>query len=90
MIGDWAIGLVEEASLKAGDDFGAFIMPNMNADLPASAILEGGPIVLSKAGMENPDVVKALEYFVSIDGANVWAEASGNSIGNAKANHRMN
>lgn len=86
LVGDWAIGLVEEAGLKAGDDFGAFIMPNRDTDLPAAAILEGGPIVLSKKGIENPDVVKALEYFVSVNGSNVWADASGNSIGNAKAN----
>lgn len=86
LIGDWAIGLIEEAGLTANDDFGAFIMPNRDADLPAASILEGSPIVLSKNGMENPDVVKALEYFVSVDGANVWAEASGNSIGNSKAN----
>ncbi len=28
LIGDWAIGLVEAAGFKAGEDFGAFIMPN--------------------------------------------------------------
>lgn len=86
VIGDWAVGLVEAAGMKPGEDFGAFIMPNQNPDLPSSAILEGGPIMLSKAGLENPDVVNALKYFVSVDGANVWAEASGNALGNANAN----
>ena len=86
LIGDWAIGLVEEAGMTAGEDFGAFIMPNRDAELAPAAILEGSPIVLSKQGMENPDVVKALEFFVSVDGANAWADASGNSIGNMKAN----
>ena len=85
LIGDWAIGLVEETGMKAGDDFGAFILPNMDAALPPSVILEGGPIVLSKAALDKPHVVDALRYFVSVDGANIWAEASGNSLGNMNA-----
>ncbi len=86
LIGDWAIGLVEKAGMKPGADFDAFIMPNMDAALPSSTILEGGPIMLSKKGLAKPEVVNALKYFVSIDGANVWAAASGNSLGNSKAN----
>ena len=86
LIGDWAIGLVEKAGLKPGADFGAFIMPNMDAALPSSTILEGGPIMLSKKGMAKPEVVNALKYFVSVEGANVWAASSGNALGNSKAN----
>ncbi len=86
LIGDWAIGLVEAAGMKPGEDFGGFIMPNMDPSLPSAAIVEGGPIMLSKSGIEKPDVVKALKYFESVDGANVWAAASGNSLGNKHAN----
>lgn len=86
LIGDWAIGLVEAAGMTAGEDFDAFIMPNQDSELPPSAIVEGGPIVLSNEGLKDENVRKALEFFVSVDGANAWAEASGNSIGNANAN----
>ena len=86
LIGDWAIGNVEKAGMKAGEDFGAFIMPNMDPSLPSSVIVEGGPILLSRTGIEKPEVVEALKYFLSVDGANVWAEASGNSLGNNNAN----
>ncbi len=85
LIGDWAIGLIEAAGMTAGEDFGVFIMPNQDPSLPASVIVEGGPIVLSKGALDKPEVVEALKYFVSVDGANVWAEASGNSIGNSNA-----
>ncbi len=85
LIGDWAIGLVEATGMKPGEDFGAFIMPNMDPALPHAAILEGGPIVLSKTGIEKPDVVAALKFFVSVDGANAWAKASGNALGNSNA-----
>jgi multiple sugar transport system substrate-binding protein len=86
LIGDWAIGLVEAAGMTAGEDFDAFIMPNQDSELPPAAIVEGGPIVLSNEGLKDENVRKALEFFVSVDGANAWAEASGNSIGNANAN----
>lgn len=85
LIGDWAIGLVEAAGMKADEEFGAFIMPNQDPALPSSVIIEGGPIVLSKAALEKPDVVNALKYFVSVDGANAWAAASGNALGNKNA-----
>ena len=86
LIGDWAVGIVEGAGMTAGEDFSAFIMPNKDPSLPSSAILEGSPIVMSKSGMEDPDTMKGLEFFVSVAGANTWAEASGNSIGNVNAN----
>ena len=85
LIGDWAVGLIEAAGMKAGEDFGVFIMPNMDAGLPPSVIVEGGPIVLSKEALEKPEVVSALKFFVSVDGANAWAEASGNFMGNMNA-----
>jgi len=85
LIGDWAIGLVEAAGMKPGTDFSAFIMPNKDPGLPHSAILEGGPIMLSKTGLQNPEAVTALKFFVSVDGANAWAAASGNSLGNVNA-----
>ena len=86
LIGDWATGLVEAAGMKAGEDFSAFIFPNMDSSLSSSAILEGSPIMLAATGAENPDAVAGLEYFVSVRGANAWGNASGNSIGNINAN----
>lgn len=85
LIGDWAVGIVEGAGMVPGEDFSAFIMPNKNADLPSSSILEGSPIVMSKQGAENADALAGLKFFVSVEGANSWASASGNSIGNMNA-----
>ena len=77
LIGDWAVGLIEAAGVKAGDDFGVFIMPNMDSELPPSVIVEGGPIVLSKEALDKPDVVGAIKYFVSVAGANAWGRCIG-------------
>jgi multiple sugar transport system substrate-binding protein len=85
LIGEWAEGIVEKAGLPS-DKIGAFIMPNIDMSLPSDVIVEAGPIVVSKAGKEKPDVMTALRFWSSIDGANAWAAAAGNYMGNLKAN----
>jgi multiple sugar transport system substrate-binding protein len=85
LIGEWAEGIVENAGLKADSGFGAFIMPNVDPNLPPSVIVEAGPIVVSTAGKEKKDVMTAVNFWTSVDGANVWAKASGNFEGNIKA-----
>jgi multiple sugar transport system substrate-binding protein len=84
LIGEWAEGIVEKAGLPS-EKFGAFIMPNMDGSLPSAVIVEGSPIVVSKAGRQKPDVVTALKFWTSVDGANAWSAASGNYMGNLKA-----
>jgi multiple sugar transport system substrate-binding protein len=86
LIGEWAEGIVENAGLKADSGFGAFVMPNVDPKLPSSVIVEAGPIVVSTAGKQKKDVMTALNFWTSVDGANVWAKASGNFEGNIKAN----
>jgi multiple sugar transport system substrate-binding protein len=84
LIGEWAQGIVEKAGMPA-DKIGAFIMPNVDPSLPSAAIIEGGPLVISKAGKEKKSVMAALNFWTSTDGASAWAAASGNYIGNLKA-----
>ena len=86
LIGEWAEGIVANAGLKPDADFGAFIMPNADPSLPSAVIVEASPVVVSVAGKAKPDVAKALDFLVSVDGANAWGKASGNYIGNLKAN----
>ena len=84
LIGEWAQGIVEKAGLPA-DKIGAFIMPNVDPKAASAIIVEGGPLVISKAAKEKKAVMTALNYWTSADGASVWAGASGNYIGNLKA-----
>lgn len=85
LTGEWAEGIVETAGLKADSGFGAFIMPNVDSKLPSSIIVEAGPVVVSTAGKEKKDVMTAVNFWASTDGANAWAKASGNFMGNVKA-----
>ncbi|MGY0399676.1 MAG: ABC transporter substrate-binding protein [Ostreibacterium sp.] len=84
LIGEWAVGLLEDAGIKE-KDLGVFIMPNYTKKTKPSVIIEGAPIVISVNGKKDKDTMKALRYWVSVKGANVWGKASGNYIGNDKA-----
>ncbi|MET2828294.1 ABC transporter substrate-binding protein [Mesorhizobium shangrilense] len=85
LTGEWAEGIVDKAGLKPDSDFGAFIMPNVDPSLPSAVIVEASPIVVSNTGKAKKDVLTALDFFVSKDGANSWGKASGNYLGNLKA-----
>ena len=82
--GEWVIGSVAASGL-AMEDLGAFIMPNVDADLPSAVIVESAPIVVSAAAIDDENVRTALDFWTSVDGANAWAAASGNYIGNLQA-----
>ncbi len=83
LIGEWAYGLVVDAGVPA-DDIGVFILPNAT-DAPNAVIVEGAPLVVSVDGAEDEATMKALRFWVSAEGANAWGAASGNYIGNDKA-----
>jgi multiple sugar transport system substrate-binding protein len=82
--GEWVVGSLLASGMSA-DNLGAFIVPNVNADLPSSVIVEGGPIMVSAATFEDPDVQKAVKFWAGNVGADAWAKASGNYTGNLKA-----
>ena len=85
LMGEWAVGLIQNAGLKLGDDFGAFILPNVDASVPAGIVFEASPLIVSKAGKQKKDVMTAVNFWVSAEGASKWGEVSGNDVGNHKA-----
>ena len=84
LAGEWSVGLLEKAGVAPGD-IGVFIMPNAPGVEQAAVIVEGSPLVVSNEGKEDPDVMKALRFWVSDEGADVWGEQTGNYIGNDEA-----
>jgi multiple sugar transport system substrate-binding protein len=85
LIGDWAVNLVAKGGMKPGQDFDAFIMPNVEPNLPRTVITEAAPILVSTAGAKNPDVMKFVDWFMSTQAQNAWAEDPGLYAGNQKA-----
>lgn len=85
LAGDWAIGLIEAGGVKAGQDFDAFIMPNVDPAVPNVVIVEAAPLLITKAGAENADVMKFAEWYMSEPAMNSWATVPGLYAGNKKA-----
>lgn len=85
LMGDWAIQNIVEGGMKPGKDFGAFIMPNIDPDLPPAVINEGSPIVVSKEGAKDPAVMKFVSWWMSKDAASEWAKDASLYVGNVKA-----
>jgi multiple sugar transport system substrate-binding protein len=85
LAGDWNIGLIEAAGLKAGEGFGAFIMPNVDPEDPNVIIVEASPLVLSTAGAEKPEVMEFAKWYMSDKAMNAWATKPGLYAGNNKA-----
>lgn len=84
LMGEWVVGSLAASGL-ATEDLGAFIVPNINEDLPSSVIVEGGPIMVSADAIDDENVRTALDFWTSVEGANAWSAASGNYAGNSNA-----
>jgi len=86
LVGDWHSGSFVEAGMKAGEDFGTFLMPSLSPDVQQSVIVEASPIVVSKAALEaNPDLGKAVQALMGVDAANVLGSTVQVFNGNLKA-----
>ena len=85
LMGDWAIQNIIEGGMKPGQDFDAFIMPNIVASLPPAVINEGSPIVVSKRGFKDPAVKSFIAWWVTEPAAAQWAKIASLYIGNLKA-----
>jgi ABC-type glycerol-3-phosphate transport system substrate-binding protein len=76
-IGTWFEPSLVSGGLKPGTDFGAFIMPNINASAPKVVIFETGPLVVAEHGANKTEAMKALDYFMSRAGQATWVKATG-------------
>jgi multiple sugar transport system substrate-binding protein len=85
LAGDWNIGLIEAGGLVAGEDFGAFIMPNVDPEDPNVVIVEAAPLVISTAGAAKPEVMEFASWYLSSEAMNAWAETPGLYAGSLKA-----
>lgn len=86
LVGDWHSGSFVEAGMKAGEDFGTFLMPSLTPEVQQSIIVEASPIVVSKAALDaNPDLGKGVQAMMGADAANVLGSTVQVYNGNLKA-----
>lgn len=84
LVGDWYAGTIQGAGLKPGDDYGVFILPNMNPKDPPAVIFESGPILIAKNAPNKADALKAADYFMSAAAQKTWVDLQSFSPGNKK------
>jgi ABC-type glycerol-3-phosphate transport system substrate-binding protein len=75
--GGWFQPMLEQAGIKGGDDYGAFIMPNVDASAGNNLIFETGPWCVAAHGRHQADAIKATEWFTSKEGQQKWIEVTG-------------
>ena len=85
LIGDWAYANLRQGGLEPGTGFGAFVMPNMETAAPPAVIIEAAPILLSKKGASNEDVMAFARWWMSAEAAAAWGDYASLNIGNPKA-----
>lgn len=85
LMGDWVLSSFDSAGLEGGTDYGFFAMPGITEQGDRSLIVEARPTVIPKASGEVTDAEEFADYFLSTEGATVWAEAAGVNSPNLKA-----
>jgi multiple sugar transport system substrate-binding protein len=75
--GGWFEPTLDGAGIKGGDDYGTFIMPNVNASAGNNLIFETGPWCVAQHGKRQADALKATEWFASQAGQQKWIATTG-------------
>jgi ABC-type glycerol-3-phosphate transport system substrate-binding protein len=75
--GGWIEPSLIEAGIRPGDDYGAFVMPNIEADAGNNLIYETGPLCVAQNGKRREDAMKAASWFASKEGQEKWIEVTG-------------
>src|SRR5690606_25757425 len=47
LVGTWLADTVSQAGLEEGAEWGLFVIPNKNPDLPPGVVFEAGPLLVS-------------------------------------------
>ena len=83
--GTWFNTSMTQRGLKAGTDYGFFVIPNVNATLPkTSMIFESGPLC-SLAKAPDPDAaMKYLTWWTTAEAQEKWATTRGDVSANPK------
>jgi multiple sugar transport system substrate-binding protein len=82
-IGEWYSASLVEGGLEPGTGYDAFIMPNVNADLPNMLFFEAGPLAVSANGKRKEDALKVADWWMTPEAQQLWCSLQGFSSPNA-------
>ena len=76
LVGQWFEPTLIQAGMKAGTDFGAFIMPAITPGINPQVIFESSPIVVSAHSPNKDQGIKAVDTFMRPDVQQKWVDAT--------------
>lgn len=77
LIGDWYSTTLLSVGLKPGEDYGAFILPNINEQPKPIVIFEAAPLMVAKNARNKDAALKAIEFWMSAEAQQAWADIMG-------------
>ncbi len=85
LTGTWFNTSMTQAGLKAGDDYGMFIVPNVNAGLPKTTVaFESGPLCSLAKAPDPAASTKFMKWWLEPDPQAKWANSRGDVSANPK------
>jgi multiple sugar transport system substrate-binding protein len=83
-IGDWYSAILVGGGLKPGEDYDAFILPNIDPALPKALFFETSPLIVSARGARKAEAIKVAEWWMSAEAQKEWSDLQGFSSPNSK------
>ena len=77
LVGTWFAETVNGTGIAEGDEWGMFVMPNMDASLRPAVIVETGPILVAKNSRNRDAALEALEFWMSAEASQAWTDQMG-------------
>lgn len=74
LVGTWFADTVSSAGLVEGEEWGMFVMPNKNTDLPPAVIFEAGPILVAKNSRNKDAALSAADFWMSQAASQKWTD----------------
>jgi multiple sugar transport system substrate-binding protein len=85
VIGDWYAATLTGGGLEPGVDFGAFVMPNKNPDLPPAVFFEAGPLLIGENSPNKAAALEVADWWMSVEAQDEWNGLQGFSPANSQA-----
>ena len=74
LVGTWFASTVTGGGIKEGEEWGYFVLPNIDPSLPPSVIFEAGPIMVAANAKNKQDALNAIDFWMSEKASAKWTE----------------
>jgi multiple sugar transport system substrate-binding protein len=77
LVGTWFAETVNAAGIEEGSEWGMFVMPNRDASLRPSVVVETGPILVAANSRNKAAALEAADFWMSATASQAWTDQQG-------------